>query len=209
MTPPPLPLLLMLAGALAGRTAAFLPSPEPRLLLPPLASLVGLALGLCLAGVRHPAALLFSPTRPAPSGPRRLLLLLGWSVPLFLLLQGLQFLLRSGTLYPPPVPPAPPAVTPALLISSCLLAPWAEELLYRRLLPDFLRTRGLSRPLSYLLSALFFAAAHGNLRIFPGLFLLGLALSALQEREDTLQAILVHGGFNALVLLVLALLPSP
>ncbi|MGN0867772.1 MAG: type II CAAX prenyl endopeptidase Rce1 family protein [Oligosphaeraceae bacterium] len=207
MTPSLLPLLLMLAGALAGRAALFLPHPALRLLLPSLAALAGMVLGLRLAGVRSPLPLLLASRRPVPSGKRRLLLFLGWTPPLFLLLQGLQLLL--GKLFPPAADALPPVLTPALLLSSCLLAPCAEELLYRRLLPDALAARGFPRFAGHLLSALLFALAHGNPRVLPGLFLLGLALGALREREDTLQAILVHGGFNALTLLTLALLPSP
>lgn len=193
----------MLAGALAGRTAFLLPAPSLRLLLPPLTSLTGLLLGLRLAGTPSLRSLLLSSPGPTPSGKRRCLRLLGWTLPLFLLLQGLQLLLAK--LIPPAGETLSPPLAPALLLSSCFLAPCAEELLYRRLLPDALTHRGFPRLASHFLSALLFAVAHGNPRAFLSLVLFSLSLSALQEREDTLQAILVHGAFNALTLLSLAL----
>lgn len=205
---PPIPLLAAttLAGSLAGRLLAFA-SPGPgTLLASPLLALGGLLLGQALAGKDAPPlpALLLSPGRPAPSWRRRLPLL-ATALPLLLAVQGLSLL--AGLLFPPTGPTAALPLTPALLASSCLLAPLAEELLYRRLLPQGLSLLGLPGQAAHLLCALLFAAAHLNPRAIPGLFLLALALSWIQARKDTLQAILVHALFNACTLLLLALLP--
>ncbi|MCH9682317.1 MAG: CPBP family intramembrane metalloprotease [Deltaproteobacteria bacterium] len=97
-----------------------------------------------------------------------------------------------------------PTVEAVVLASSALLlAPAAEELLFRRLL--FVRVAARSgRPLAYTISALAFAVVHGNPAGFIVYLWLGLVFAAVLERTGRLSAaIAVHIGNNAYVLALL------
>lgn len=90
-----------------------------------------------------------------------------------------------------------------LAVSALLMAPIAEEWLFRRLL--FVRVRAASgSAMAYGLSALGFAAIHGNPTGILIYFWLGLVFAAVLERTGRLwAAIAVHMGNNAYVLAVL------
>lgn len=90
-----------------------------------------------------------------------------------------------------------------LAVSALVLAPLAEEWLFRGLLFRRVRTRS-GRLLAYVLSALGFAAIHGNPAGFVIYLWLGLVFAATYERTGWLGAAMaVHMGNNAYVLAVL------
>jgi membrane protease YdiL (CAAX protease family) len=81
---------------------------------------------------------------------------------------------------------------------AIILAPPAEEMIFRGLLYPFVKAAGFPR-LALWVSALLFAAIHGNLPSFLPLVLLALLLTWLYERTDNLLApIATHSLFNAL-----------
>jgi membrane protease YdiL (CAAX protease family) len=89
---------------------------------------------------------------------------------------------------------------------AVVLAPIAEEFLFRGVLFPFVRQLGFPRLAWFGVSGLF-ALIHGDVAIFVPLFVLALALTWLYERTGSLLApIAVHSLFNTanLVLLVLA-----
>jgi uncharacterized protein len=90
-----------------------------------------------------------------------------------------------------------------LVVSALLLAPVAEEWLFRGLL--FRRVSARSgRALGYAISALAFAAIHGNPAGFVVYLWLGLVFAAVLERTGQLwAAVAVHMANNAYVLAVL------
>lgn len=91
------------------------------------------------------------------------------------------------------------------LLAACVvgLAPAAEEFLFRRICPLAFQHAGLPTP--WFLAALLFAAIHGSLVYLPGLLVLALILNHMVRRNGKLlDAILVHAGYNAFILLLLA-----
>ncbi len=97
----------------------------------------------------------------------------------------------------------PPTEAIVLAVSALLMAPVAEELLFRRLL--FVRMLATSgRVPAYLLSALAFAAIHGNPAGIVIYLWLGLVFAAVLERTGRVWVpIVVHMGNNAYVLAML------
>ena len=89
--------------------------------------------------------------------------------------------------------------------SSVVVAPVTEELIFRRGLFRWLRTR-LPRPAALLLPAVLFAALHANLASFPALVVLGVIFSLAYERTGRIgTSIVAHALFNLhTILLVLA-----
>ncbi len=88
---------------------------------------------------------------------------------------------------------------------TILLAPVAEEMLFRGLLYPWIKQAGFPR-LALWLTALLFAAVHANLMIFLPLLVLALVLTALYERTNNLLApIAAHSLFNALNFVMLYL----
>jgi membrane protease YdiL (CAAX protease family) len=87
-----------------------------------------------------------------------------------------------------------------LSCSALLIAPAAEEVLFRGLL--FRRIRAASgRPLAYVLSMLAFAGIHGNVKGFAVYAWLGLCFAVALERSRRVgAAIAVHVANNAFVL---------
>ena len=112
--------------------------------------------------------------------------------------QQLVTLLRQGS----------PAAVAVLLPATVLLAPFGEELCFRHvffLVAEF----HAGTVAAALATALFFAAMHGNLQVFPSLFLLSLWLTMLYRRTGSLLApMLAHGVFNALTTMLLILLKA-
>jgi membrane protease YdiL (CAAX protease family) len=88
-----------------------------------------------------------------------------------------------------------------------LIAPPAEELLFRGVLYPAIKQRGFPR-LALWGSSLAFAAVHVNLATFLPLTLLALVLVWLYERTNNLlAAITTHSLFNALNFLLLQAQP--
>jgi membrane protease YdiL (CAAX protease family) len=86
----------------------------------------------------------------------------------------------------------------ALGVAAVLLAPVAEEVLFRGILYPAIKQAGRPR-LALWCTALLFAAVHMNLVTFVPLMVLALVLTALYERTNNLLApITAHVLFNAL-----------
>src|SRR3954471_741530 len=87
--------------------------------------------------------------------------------------------------------------------ATILLAPFAEEVLFRGILYPWIKNAGF--PLLALWgTSLLFAGVHFNLLSFPALFLLAIVLTLLYEKTGNLLApIAAHSLFNALNLLAL------
>jgi len=93
----------------------------------------------------------------------------------------------------------------SVIVTAVLLAPVAEELLFRLVLYEALRLKRVvaAGPLA----ALAFALLHGSLHEMPALFALGLVLQWTRRRYGTLWLpILVHAIFNAASLALAAVL---
>jgi membrane protease YdiL (CAAX protease family) len=97
----------------------------------------------------------------------------------------------------------------ALGIVTILLAPVAEEVLFRGILYPYVKQAGFPR-LALWGTALVFAAIHLNLIAFLPLTLLALTLTALYEYTDNLLApITAHALFNGLNFTLLYLVVKP
>jgi membrane protease YdiL (CAAX protease family) len=94
-----------------------------------------------------------------------------------------------------------------LMFSALVLAPLGEELFFRREL--FTRTSARGGPIAgYLVSALLFAAFHGNLQGFVVYTWLGLVFAHVFVRTGRIgAAVAVHLGNNAVTLALLLLAP--
>ena len=95
-----------------------------------------------------------------------------------------------------------PLVTSVVI--SCVLAPAAEELLFRKGLID--RLRGWGEGFAATASALLFALAHGNIYQIPYAFAVGFVLGAIYLRTGRVGCtMLLHGGVNMVSALLLPL----
>lgn len=91
---------------------------------------------------------------------------------------------------------------------AVVLAPVAEEFIFRGLLFPFLKQRGF-RKTAWVGVSLFFAFVHNDAAIFIPLFVLALALTWLYEKTDNLLApIFAHALFNAANLVLLKYAPQ-
>lgn len=72
-----------------------------------------------------------------------------------------------------------------VFISSCIIAPFAEEVIYRGIVYRAMKGR-FPVSVSIILSAAFFALIHMELSNLPALFFLGLALAWLFEKHGNL-----------------------
>jgi membrane protease YdiL (CAAX protease family) len=89
-------------------------------------------------------------------------------------------------------------------VFAVVLAPVAEEFIFRGVLYNFIKQLGSPRLALYGVSALF-ALIHGDAAIAVPLFILALALTWLYEKTDNLLApILAHGLFNGANLILLS-----
>jgi membrane protease YdiL (CAAX protease family) len=96
-----------------------------------------------------------------------------------------------------------PAMQIYLFFFAVVLAPVAEEFIFRGVLFPFLKQLGLIKT-AWIGVNLFFAFIHGDAGIFIPLFVLALALTWLYEKTDNLLApIVAHGLFNAINLVIL------
>lgn len=94
----------------------------------------------------------------------------------------------------------------ALGAAAILLAPVAEEILFRGILYPAVKQAGYPR-IALWGAALLFAAVHANLVTFVPLTVLALVLTALYERTNNLLApIVAHALFNALNFVTLFLI---
>jgi membrane protease YdiL (CAAX protease family) len=88
------------------------------------------------------------------------------------------------------------------VVFSILIAPVAEEILFRGVLYPAIKQSGFPRSALWG-TAVLFAAIHVNLPIFLPLLALGLALALLYEATNNLLApIAAHGLFNAVNIVV-------
>ena len=93
-------------------------------------------------------------------------------------------------------------------LTSVILAPLAEEILFRGLLYRAIRQQGHPR-LALLASSVLFSAIHLNQLAFLPFIVLALILTLLYERTNCLLApIVTHAGFNAINLAYFALRQS-
>jgi membrane protease YdiL (CAAX protease family) len=91
---------------------------------------------------------------------------------------------------------------------AIVLAPVAEEFIFRGMLFPFIKQRGFPKLAWVGVSALF-ALVHFNAGTFLPLFVLALALTWLYETTDNLLApIVAHGLFNAANLVILYFTPK-
>jgi hypothetical protein len=82
-------------------------------------------------------------------------------------------------------------------VSTILIAPVVEEMLFRGLLYHTIKRIGFPR-IALWGTTLLFAAIHSNLLTFLPLFVLAVALTLLYEATDNLlSCILAHSLFNA------------
>lgn len=93
-------------------------------------------------------------------------------------------------------------------IFAVVLAPVAEEFIFRGILFPFARQLGFPK-IAWLGVSFLFAAIHFDAAIFVPLFALALALTWLYEKTDNLLApIVTHGLFNAANLVILYYAPK-
>jgi len=102
------------------------------------------------------------------------------------------------------LPPAGPIALGLIVVRACLLAPLAEELLFRGALFGWLR-RGLPGVPTILLTAALFAGIHMMPLLLPVTFLFGVAAGWVRERTgSTLPFFAMHVLNNVLMLAVAA-----
>ena len=95
----------------------------------------------------------------------------------------------------------------ALAFGAVVMAPVAEELLFRSYLYRFLKNKFTLFSATFL-TALLFAAMHGNLASLMPLFLLGVLFARTYENTGNIVAPMVfHSAFNAFTILLLVLKP--
>lgn len=93
-------------------------------------------------------------------------------------------------------------------ILAVILAPLAEELVFRGAIYGFLKRR-FSRWLALILSATAFALLHANLASFLPLLFLGIVLALVYEASGNIRVpILLHALFNAHQLFILILIST-
>ncbi|MCI0382051.1 MAG: CPBP family intramembrane metalloprotease [Chlamydiae bacterium] len=101
------------------------------------------------------------------------------------------------------------------IIAAVILAPILEELLFRGLLQNYFK-RYLGRAKGIVLTALFFALFHltarqgfGNIPLASAIFVLGIYLGFVYERQSSLYASLgLHVTFNGMSILRILFLPE-
>ena len=90
-----------------------------------------------------------------------------------------------------------------MLVMAGVVAPFAEELVFRGLLFPWLRAR-LGVPAATFLSALCFATLHGAAILIPALTVVGVAFAVIYQRCGSLwPAIVAHGVFNGIMIVLL------
>ena len=93
------------------------------------------------------------------------------------------------------------------VLGACVIAPFGEELIFRKLLID--RVRGIGDTPAILLSGLLFALFHGNLFQLFYAFLVGVVLAYLYTRSGKyLLCVIMHAVINLLGSVILPELAS-
>lgn len=105
------------------------------------------------------------------------------------------------------------AISPArrvlFTLASVVLAPMAEEMLFRGVLYTAIKQEGYPR-LALFVSSVLFSAIHMNLLAFVPFVVLALVLTLLYERTGSLLApIVAHAGFNAVNVIYYAIRNPP
>jgi membrane protease YdiL (CAAX protease family) len=96
----------------------------------------------------------------------------------------------------------------AVIVMAVIVAPVAEEVLFRGYLYGVMRRLGGRIP-AILTSSLLFAAIHANLPSMPGLTILAVILCLLYERTGSLWATMtMHAAFNAITIATLIFFPE-
>jgi uncharacterized protein len=96
----------------------------------------------------------------------------------------------------------------SVIVMAVIVAPVAEEILFRGYFYGVIRRYGGRLP-AILTSSLLFAAIHGNLPSMPGLAILAVILCLLYERTGSLWAtITMHAAFNATTIAALIFFPE-
>lgn len=91
----------------------------------------------------------------------------------------------------------------ALVVAVVVVAPLAEEVMYRGVLQRALAER-LGTVGAVVVTSVIFAAAHGQVILVPGLFVFALVLGFLAVRFDGLVTpIVAHAAFNATTVVIL------
>ena len=100
---------------------------------------------------------------------------------------------------------ASPAALTLLAVFAIILAPIAEEIIFRGCIYRFLKSK-LSPRLAMLVSSAFFASVHANLLALAPLIAVGYLLAHIYEKErNILVPICFHALFNFLTLLMTTL----
>ena len=93
------------------------------------------------------------------------------------------------------------SVTAAVLILSVVIAPIAEELLFRGIIQTALDDHVRSPWQSVIFTAILFASVHQNPEHWPALLILGASMGYAYEKSGSLwQSILMHAMFNGITL---------
>ncbi|MDQ4095341.1 MAG: CPBP family intramembrane metalloprotease [Actinomycetota bacterium] len=97
---------------------------------------------------------------------------------------------------------------PWLMLEAAVLAPLVEEFIFRGLLYRYLRgKRGVHT--ATMLSAFLFAIAHFTLGLVPSLFVLGVVLTVVVERDNSIYpAITLHALLNGTAIAILFAAPA-
>lgn len=125
-------------------------------------------------------------------------------VGLFITLASYLTLTQLGVTVAEPPAIVPASLTDLLLAAACaaIIPAVCEELMFRGLIQGFLSRRTSSR-ISLYASAALFAMLHFTLLGFPVLFVIGLLLSMLMRKGNSLpQCILFHAMYNFSVLTI-------
>lgn len=101
----------------------------------------------------------------------------------------------------------PAAAIISLIVTAIIIAPIAEELLFRGMFYRFLKDR-ISARWAMTISAVCFGAIHGNMFSFVPLTFLGMLLVRAYERSGNLKVpILMHALFNANATFIILMQP--
>ncbi len=99
-----------------------------------------------------------------------------------------------------------PLLLSGMITVACVLAPFNEEMIFRRGLYHFLRAKNVQPAVAVMVSALLFAALHGNWAGFLPLAVLGVMLALAYEWTGDIRVpILTHALFNLTTVVLLFL----